>query len=391
MAAGAVGVALGISALPFYTLGIFTKPIAAEFGWSRGQVQSGFTAMIVGMLLSGWAWGMAADRFGARRVAMISQGDLGLGFLALAMAPSNAGVWVALWGALGVIGTGTAPITWTRNVIAVFADARGTALGLTLAGSGLAAFVVPMAISPVIAELGWRGGYAALGLIVLIVALPVTGFIYRDPVVRPDATDADRTNASLPGLSVRAILRGYRFWLMSAVFAVVTFGVSGLIPNLVPMLTDRGMPATTAAYYVGLTGLAVIFGRIAAGILIDRFWAPGVALGFLALPALSCLLLASDQLPQVPAIGLAVAAIGLAAGAEFDTVAYLCSRYFGMRHYGFSYALQQIGMSLGGAVAPIVFAMTFDRTGSYDQVLYLSAALFIIAPCSLLAMGRYLD
>ncbi len=391
VAAGAIGVALGISALPFYTLGIFTKPIAVEFGWTRGQVQAGFTAMIIGMLMSGWAWGMAADRFGARRVAIVSQIGLGLGFLALSVAPPIPMLWVALWAGLGLVGTGTAPITWTRNVVAVFDAGRGTALGLTLAGSGIAAFLAPLAITPVITAMGWRAGYAALGLAVLMIAIPVAALIYRDP---PRSTnDGHRTGTAIPqpGLAVGEIVRGYRFWLMGMVFAAVTFGVSGLIPNLVPLLTDGGMRASEAAFYVGLAGLAVIAGRIAAGILVDRFWAPGVALGFLALPALSCLLLASDGLPNGVAIGLAAAAIGLAAGAEFDVVAYLCSRYFGMRHYGLSYALQQIGMSLGGAAGPLAFAIVFDRTGSYDQVLYLSAVLFIVGPLLLLLMGRYPD
>ena len=389
VAAGAIGVALGISALPFYTLGIFTKPIAAEFDWTRGQVQAGFTAMIFGMLASGWAWGMAADRFGARRVVLIGQVGLGLGFIALALVPAQIALWVLLWGLLGVLGTGTAPITWTRNVVAVFDAGRGTALGLTLAGSGVAAFLAPLAITPVIESFGWRAGYAALGLTVLFVAIPVTVLMYRDPH-RPGGGDVSTSMSQpLDGLSVGAIVRGYRFWLMAGVFAAITFGVSGMIPNLVPMLTDRGMAPSSAAVYVGLAGLAVIAGRIAAGILVDRFWAPAVALGFLALPALSCLLLAGDGLAGGVAMGLAAAAIGLAAGAEFDIVAYLCSRYFGMRHYGLSYALQQIGMSVGGAAGPLVFATFYDRTGSYSEVLYVSAALFAAAPLLLLLMGRY--
>ena len=40
-------------------------------------------------------------------------------------------------------------------------------------------------------------------------------------------------------------------------------------------------------------GAAVIVARIGTGYLIDRFWAPGVGLVLLSMPAISCLILAN--------------------------------------------------------------------------------------------------
>jgi len=76
----------------------------------------------------------------------------------------------------------------------------------------------------------------------------------------------------------------------------------------------------------------VMGGRIAAGILIDRIWAPLVAIGFLAMPAAACFLLVGDTLASGPIIALAAVLVGLAAGAEFDLVAFMAGRYFGMRN-----------------------------------------------------------
>jgi predicted MFS family arabinose efflux permease len=176
---------------------------------------------------------------------------------------------------------------------------------------------------------------------------------------------------------------------MALVFAAVSFGVGGLIPNLVPLLTDRGLSAAEAAGYAALLGVTVILGRVTAGFLVDRFWAPAVGIAFLSVPALACVALTGSTLPSGVATGLAAALVGLAAGAEFDLVAYLCARYFGMRRYGLLYALQSVFLMVAAGVAPLVFARTFDATGSYDAALWTAAALFAVTPWFLLTLGRY--
>lgn len=57
VAADAVGTAFGISALPFYTLGVFVKPLGESFGWSRETVQWGFSVQMLGMVAVGWLYG----------------------------------------------------------------------------------------------------------------------------------------------------------------------------------------------------------------------------------------------------------------------------------------------------------------------------------------------
>ena len=102
---------------------------------------------------------------------------------------------------------------------------------------------------------------------------------------------------------------------------------------------DRGFQPQEAAKVAGVIGVSVIVGRLLAGFLIDRFWAPLVTLPMLALPALACFLLAQPEVPAFAAI-LSAMLIGLAAGAETDLVAYLTARYFGLAHYGRLYGLQ---------------------------------------------------
>jgi MFS family permease len=378
------GAMFGISAIPFYTLGLFVKPVGEAFGWSRETVQWGFTAQMLGMLCVSWAWGAWMDKAGARRVGLIAQLGFGLGLMGLALVQSFPG-WLAAWFLVALLGAGTSPVTWTRGVAGWFDAARGTAFGLALAGTGAMAFLAPPILTPFIEANGWRAAYVALGASVIVIALPLTWLLFRDQ----PAAAAGHAPAPPTGLTRAEILRSPRFWLMFMVFFAITFAVGGIIPSIVPLLTDRGMERAEAAGYAAIVGVAVVAGRIVAGVLLDRFHATHVALGFLTLPAISCLLLASDALPGGAAIGLAVALVGLAAGAEFDLAAFMVSRYFGMKAFGVAYAILTVGMLVGGGFAPPIFGRVFDQTGSYDAALAIAGGIFLAAPLLLLGMGRY--
>jgi MFS transporter, OFA family, oxalate/formate antiporter len=65
------------------------------------------------------------------------------------------------------------------------------------------------------------------------------------------------------------------------------------------------------------------------------------------------------------------------------------TRYFGMRHYGFVYAIQLVALLFAGGLAPPIFGRIYDATGSYDPILMACAALFALSPLLLLTLGRY--
>jgi MFS family permease len=379
---GTIGMTFGISALPFYTLGVFVKPVQAETGWSREEVQLGFAALMVGLLLFGWIWGLAVDRFGSRKVALTAMAGLGTGLMLLPNFTGSLTSWYLGWGLVALLGAGTTPVTWTRCINGWFDGARGAALGLTLMGTGITAIVAPPLITMVLETRPWGDGYRLLGASVIVLAMPLVWLTFRDA---PALTQTDRP---LEGASRGAALRDYRFWVIFLTISAVAFAIGGIIPSLVPLLTDRGMAVGDAAGYAALVGVAVIIGRVSAGLLIDRFWAPAVGAVLLAVPLAGALLLIGD-LPSPLMIGVAVFLIGLTAGAEFDLLAYLTGRYFGMKNYGFLYAIQTVGLLLTAGLAPPIFGRVFDRMGSYDPALMVSAGLFLVAPPLLLLLGRY--
>jgi OFA family oxalate/formate antiporter-like MFS transporter len=385
LAAG-LGTACGASPIPFNSMGPFIKPLSAEFGWGRGDIQLALFMFTIAVVLVVPYIGGLADRIGVRKVAIGTLALFGITFAALGLTPASLLGFYLLWALNGVLGGGSTPVTWTRAVNGWFVHNRGLALALTLMGTGITAAVLPSFATWLIETYGWRWAYVGISLLPLVVALPVAVWLFREPA-DTDATAA-LAAASRTGVSVGTALRDYRFWVIAASILCVAIGVGGSITNLQPLLMDRGYEPQRAAQVAGIIGISVIAGRLSAGYLIDRFWAPLVTLPMLALPAVACLLLAQSSV-TVPAAMLSAALIGLAAGAETDLVAYLTARYFGLAHYGRLYGLQYSVFGFASGISPFLFGKVFDVTGSYNPILYVAAMLFVVGAVALLTLGRY--
>ena len=83
--------------------------------------------------------------------------------------------------------------------------------------------------------------------------------------------------------------------------------------------------------------------------------------------------------------------LSAAAGAEYDLMAYIVSRYFGMLHYSAIYGFLCGFFALGAGIGPGIFGSSFEATGSYDTMLMIASGLFIAGSLPLLLLGKYRD
>ena len=180
-------------------------------------------------------------------------------------------------------------------------------------------------------------------------------------------------------------MRSPRFWLIAVCVGVVAGGVAGCIPNLVKILVSHGEARASAVWTVGFVGLFVVAGRALCGALLDRLRPQAVAATFLSAPAVACVLLVWGPGGFWTGV-VAAALIGLAAGAEFDVLAYLTAAHFGLRRYGLIYGAASMVFAFCSGAAPMTFAAVFDRTGSYDPVLVGAAGVFIAGGGGLLLL-----
>ncbi len=380
----AVGLGFGLSALPIYSIGVLTKPLTAAFHISRGEVQTIYTCMTIGNLLASPLLGVLVDRHGVRRITLISVILMSVGMAMMGLAQS---LWqlYAIGFVMSVVGVGTAPVTWTRVIVDWFSVKRGFALGLALAGTGVVAIFLPLYTTWLVTDFGWRAAFFGLGALPLVFALPLSYFLLYD---RTAGTAVLTTAVASPDAEFGEAIRGYQFWVMSVAVFLVGACVAGLVSALVPILTDRGFTPGLAAKVASVIGIMVIVGRAGAGYLLDRLWAPGVALVLLSAPIIGCFILAS-RVSGIPAMVLAAATIGLAVGAEFSVLAFMVGKYFGQRRYGIIYACLYSVFKLSAGVGTPMFGYSFDITRSYNFILYFSAGALLVGSTLLLTLGPY--
>jgi uncharacterized membrane protein len=85
----------------------------------------------------------------------------------------------------------------------------------------------------------------------------------------------------------------------------------------------------------------------------------------------------------------AVILIGLALGVEYDFMAFMTARYFGMRAYGSVYGALYGFFALGAGLGPVWYARSFEANGNYDEALFVGALLTIVGAAMLPMLGSY--
>jgi len=71
--AAALGIGLGMSPLPFYTLGVFAVSLSQEFNWGMDTIMMSMPIFTFGALISSPLVGYLADKYGVRKVAIIQE------------------------------------------------------------------------------------------------------------------------------------------------------------------------------------------------------------------------------------------------------------------------------------------------------------------------------
>jgi MFS family permease len=257
------GIAFGVTGLLFYSTGIFLKPVAQEFGWSRAAASTVNLVAALALAITAPFVGRLVDRFGARTVAFMSSLGLAVGFFALSRSPASLPIYLLLVGLTVLLGSGASPVAYTRLINTWFDQARGTALGLAQMATGLAAALLPVLLVPYIAQYNWRNAFIALGFVALLSAPAVLLLIGRA------ATAPVRLTAALnaaSGVTLKAAVRTSAFLTTAAMLAFAAVGVSGIIVHMIPLLSDAGVPPARASAIAGLLGVGVIVGRALTGI-----------------------------------------------------------------------------------------------------------------------------
>ncbi len=389
-----IGQSMSVGTVLVYAFGVFAKPLAHDFGTNRASISLALSLLNLMVTLSSpWA-GRLVDRLGGRRVIAGSTAMMAFCLLALSMTRTELRQLYALYALAGILGAGATPVAYGRVVANWFDRKRGFALGLASAGIGLGGMIMPSLAQFAIDRGGWRQAYVALAGVCLAIAVPVLWLFLRGTpeevgLVPDGGASAEPLRLEEPArdLSVVEALRTRSFWQMCGVFSMVSACALGSIAHLSSMLTDQGATGRSAALATSLFGAATLGGRIAAGYLVDRVFAPYVAAALFAGAAAGLEILRTGMGGLWPFF--AAALLGLALGAEADIMPFLVSRYFGMRSMGTLFGCVFGAYTVGAAAGPFLLGAGFDATGSYRTPLAYAIGVMALAVAGTLTLGRY--
>ena len=381
---GVVAVAaLGLSTSPgqfaFGAFSLFIEPLEQEFGWSRGDMSLALTLFTLCLAVTLPFIGRLVDRYGSRRVLAPSMLFLGLALCVLGWRLDSLWVLLTVYVLIGVLGAGANSPAYMRTVSAWFDRRRGLAIGVAMAGAGLGYAYVPPMVRYINDAYGWRFSFLALGAIIILVATPLVALFLKDPpgMRTGAASEPGATAMQVSGDAWRqAVGRGV-FWMLVTVFALLSFSLYGMLAHFKPLLTGMGVPGDRAGWIFGMVGIAVMISRVGIGFLIDRIFAPRVALVVFLLSAAGMYLLSTGNAPgfAIPAALL----LGLSMGAEIDLLAYLAGRYFGLKSFAVIYGLLFSAFLTGTALGPWAYGEAYDAYGSYSLMLLVGAGCCALA------------
>lgn len=381
------GVALGAMSIPTYTIGAFVKPLQEAFGWSRTEIQVAILVSQLGVGLGAVACGWLLRKVSMRTLAISGILGISLGLLMAALSNGSLAWFYLAYGVAALIGCGSGPVIWCRTITMRFSKQRGIALAIALIGTGIAGLLLPPLTVAVVGSAGWRSAYVLLAMLPLLIALPAAAIHLKS--LPMDTVDTGDEDAHDSGTTLREALFSYRFWLLLVSVILLYLALAGIVPNLLPALVDKGLTPEQAALAQSSFAAMLIVGRLGLGFLLDKFWAPAVALFTLLPAAAGCVVLAGAPGPVTAA--MAAGLVGLASGAELDLLAYLTARYFGRAHFSRIYGMLYFGVAAAAGIGPVAFAAAYETpNGGYTSFM-IAAAFFVIGALSLPLLGRYPD
>jgi MFS family permease len=363
----------------YYAFPVLAPAIAGDTGWSIAAVTAAFSTGLVASALVGIPVGRWLDRIGPRLVMTTGSILAVPAAVGIAVAPTLPWFFTA-WILAGVAMTGTLYPPAFAALTRWWGPRRLTALTALTLLAGLASTIFAPLTATLLAQLGWRHTYLTLAAVLGLITIPAHLWGLRGRWPEPDPAETVGPVEHAPD----AVARSRAFVLLIAAVALGAFTAFAVVVNQVPLLIERGMSTTGAAWALGLGGLGQVLGRFGYRHLVAATTVRVRGVVVLALTAAATALLAVLPGPAVLLIAAAMLA-GAARGVFTLLQATAISDRWGAAHYGRLNGLLSAPALLATALAPWAGAALAQTLGGYPAVFGLLAGLGVLA--AVLAVG----
>jgi MFS family permease len=361
-----------------FSLPVFLRPIAQDTGWSITGVSAAMTLAFVTMAVGSIGWGSLSDRLGPRAVVLAGSVILAAS-LALASVARSLLAFQLLFGVL--VGGATAAIfaPMMACVTGWFETRRSLAVSLVSAGMGMA----PMTMSPFAAWLvthqDWRASMLTISALVAVIMIPAAFLVRRPPALVGAGDSAVAATDSGPEMTRAQALRSPQFIILLLTNFFCCAAHSGPIVHTVSYAVTCGIPLILAVSIYSVEGLAGLGGRVAFGLLGDRFGAKHILVIGLLVQAFGTLgYIAARELATFYTVA---AVFGFIYAGVMPLYSVIARENFPLRMMGTVIGGLAMAGGFGMATGPLLGGLIYDAYASYTW-------LFIT--CFALGIGAFL-
>jgi MFS family permease len=352
-----------------FCLPVFLLAISRDTGWSMTGVSAAMTVGFLAMAFASMAWGHLSDRLGPRPIVMTGAVLLAAG-LALAARTTSLLAFQLVFGV--IVGSAAAAVfaPMMACVTGWFDTHRSLAVSLVSAGMGMA----PLTMSPFAAWLierhDWRTSLLVIAVLAAAIMIPVSFLVRRPPGLAGGPAASTAGAAPEPAMTMSQALRSPQFivLMLTGFFCCATH--SGPIFHTVSYAVTCGIPLIAAVSIYSVEGLAGMGGRIAFGLMGDRFGAKRVLVVGLLLQAFGAL--GYFFVHQLSGFYAVAVVFGFIYAGIMPLYAVLIRENFPLRMLGTVTGGIMMANSLGMATGPLAGGLIYDSFASYSW-LYVGA------------------
>jgi MFS family permease len=363
----------------FQAFGAYLLLIEDEFGWNKTLLAGAFALARIESGLLGPIQGWMVDRYGPRTI--IRWGLFIFGFSLIGFSRIDSLVEFYVYSFLIALGTSLGGfLSVTVALVHWFNRHRAKALALSQFGFSFGGILVPVTLFS-LESFGWRITAAGSGIIVLLIAWPITRVFDHRPEDAGETPDGILNENIKPS---RERKRGYAathrgadftakdavktraFWFIALGHGTSLLIVGAVMVHLVLYVNGQlGYSLTVAGFIVSLMTAMQIIGLTSTGFLGDRIDKRIIVITCMGLHAAGMLLLAYAHNIWMVA-GFAVLH-GIAWGTRGPLMQAIRADYFGVTHFGSIMGWSSLIVMVGMAIGPIYAGYMADLTGSYQD------------------------
>jgi sugar phosphate permease len=385
-----------------YCFGIFVKPMALEYQWSRSVISIAASINILIYAVGGIFSGRLLDRMAPKWI-MTTGGVIAATAFILAGFVKTPWQFYLVYGVLcgaGMAGIGV--VVSSSYVGKWFIKKRGVALGIATIGIGFGTTVLTPLAGYVVKNYDWQTGFMFLGVMVLSIVIFIPQLLMgrakpEDCGMLPDGEDTAKLASKpsgvmdVPSLSIMPVLTDSRFWIITICYTLAIIAEMLAFVHQVPHALDNNIEKVIAASSLGIIGGASIFGRFFFGWLSDRIKDPkySASLGFLLMAAGMFILWKTDT---AKLLFLYAVVFGFGYGSLAPMMPILLADRFDRHVLGSAYGvLTFFAAGVGGGLGPIIGGIIYDRLGSYIYAWQFNLIILIIVAFLMLTLKPRTD